>query len=137
MGERDWKVQITAVPLAKTGELSGTVRLNFSSGIERIRVSGTVGAIISAIPNQIDLASGSADPVQRLVMLKSQDGRAFDILSAELLNAEGSVETKRISDDRWQCSLSILSASLKPGAALQVTTSCPDQPSFSMPLNMR
>ena len=136
-GERDWKIQITAVPLAKAGELSGTVQLHFSSGVERIRVSGTVGTIITAIPDRIELAVGGITPVRRLVMLKSQDAQAFDILSTKLLNVEGTVEPQRISDNRWQCSLLILPSSLKSGASLRITTTCPDQPAISVPLNLR
>jgi len=136
-GERSWKIKVTAMPQADPGGMKGTVQLNFSSGTERIPVYGQVESVITAIPDQITLTAGSTSSVQRLVMLKSTDGQPFEILFVNMLNIEGTVDVRQISDDSWQCSLSIILSSLKPGAHLQVTTSCSSQPEIQIPLAVR
>ncbi|MBN2703076.1 MAG: hypothetical protein JXR23_02600 [Pontiellaceae bacterium] len=69
-----------------------------------------------------------------MAMLCSGDGRAFDLLSAELKDAEGTVSVKKLSDGKWQLSLSIQSESVALGAAVEVKTSLKSQALIRIPL---
>ncbi|NLX25654.1 MAG: hypothetical protein GXY61_06810, partial [Lentisphaerae bacterium] len=113
-------------PLA-VGQISGMLKLNFSTGSVDIPVVGDVTPILQATPEQIRLSSTSAGGVKRMAMLRSGDGRAFDLLSAELKDAEGTVSFKKLSEGKWQLSLSVQAESVAPGAALEVKTSLESQ----------
>jgi hypothetical protein len=92
---------------------------------------------IQAVPESIIVLSGQKEELQRQVMLTDRNGGSFDILSAELVNADGTVEFSRLRPDRWKCSLSILSASINPSAALKITISSKDQLEVNIPISVR
>ena len=94
-------------------------------------------AKVRAIPEKIVVLSSQEEALQRQVMLTANNGAAFEVLSVELVNAEGKVEVTRIRPDRWRCSLSILPAGIKPGASLRVVTSCEDEPQLEIPLEVK
>ena len=124
---RSWTIQLKSdAPLA-VGQISGMLKLNFSTGTVDIPVVGDVTPILQATPEQIRLSSTSAGEVKRMAMLRSGDGRAFDLLSAELKDAEGTVSFKKLSEGKWQLSLSVQAESVAPGAALEVKTSLESQ----------
>ncbi|MCU0858001.1 MAG: DUF1573 domain-containing protein [Pontiellaceae bacterium] len=132
--DRSWIIRVTAAPLTAQERLSGGIRLDFSSGAVTVPVVGTATPVIKSVPERITVLSGVSESVDRQAVLSSSDGRAFEILSAELMNAEGTAEFKQLRADRWQCTLSILPASVKQGAAVQVHTSCEDQPEIIIPV---
>ncbi|NLX25041.1 MAG: hypothetical protein GXY61_03640, partial [Lentisphaerae bacterium] len=110
------------------------LKLNFSTGSVDIPVVGDVTPILQATPEQIRLSSTSAGEVKRMAMLRSGDGRAFDLLSAELKDAKGTVSFKKLSDGKWQLSLSVQAESVAPGAAVVVKTSLESQALIRIPL---
>ncbi len=91
---------------------------------------------IQAIPENIVVLFKQEGELHRQVMLTGRNGEAFDVISAEIANADGSVEFSRLRPDRWKCSLSILPASIKPTAVLRVITSSKDQPEIMVPLKI-
>ncbi len=120
---RSWKVQLRRESIVAIGQLNGQMHLNFSTGTVDVPVIGTVKPIIQATPDKIQLSAGSSKEVERLVMLRSGDGRPFEILSSRLENADGSVETKKLTDGKWQVKLLIQPASIKPDASIVIKTS--------------
>jgi hypothetical protein len=94
-------------------------------------------AKIRAVPERIVFLSGQEKPLQRQVMLTANDGKPFEVLSAELVNADGEVEFHSVRPDRWRCSLSIRSAGIKPGACLRIVTSSADAPQLEFPLEVK
>jgi hypothetical protein len=131
---RSWTIQLKSdAPLA-VGQISGMLKLNFSTGTVDIPVVGDVTPILQATPEQIRLSSTSAGEVKRMAMLRSGDGRAFDLLSAELKDAEGTVSFKKLSEGKWQLSLSVQAESVAPGAAMEVRTSLESQALIRIPL---
>lgn len=133
---RNWTIQMMACPPLAIGKLRGSVQLKFSSGTVDIPVLGTVEPVVAVVPDQIRFSSQTTNEVKRLVMMRSGDGRPFTILSANLENAEGSVELEQLSDDRWRCKLSIDPSSLVQGSVLRITTSLSLQPKITVPLTM-
>jgi hypothetical protein len=67
-------------------------------------------------------------------MLRGADGRAFDVQSAGLVDAEGRVEFSGLAADRWQLKMVIQPDTIKANARLMVETTCPLQPSIEIPL---
>ena len=51
-------------------------------------------------------------------MLRSGEGRSFEVLSANLGNAEGKVETKKAADGQWQPQITIQPDCIQPAAAV-------------------
>ena len=131
---RSWTIQLKSdAPLA-VGQISGMLKLNFSTGSVDIPVVGDVTPILQATPEQIRLSSTSAGGVKRMAMLRSGDGRAFDLLSAELKDAEGTVSFKKLSEGKWQLSLTVQAETVAPGAAVEVKTSLKSQSLIRIPL---
>lgn len=131
---RVWTIRITSLEPLVVGEINGQVQLNFSSGTVTVPVVGDVQPIIQAVPDWIRFPAGSTKTVERVVMLRSGDGRPFDILSAELGNADGSVETQKLADGRWQVKVSVRPNSIQPDAGLSVKTTCSLQAVVGIPL---
>ena len=86
--------------------------------------SGARRSAIKVVPERITILAGSEKPVERLVVLSSSDKQAVEVVSAELIYSEGTVGLKQLRSDRWQCTLSILPASIQPGAGLRIRTIC-------------
>ena len=116
------------------GKISGQVRFQFSTGAVDVPVIGEVKPILQATPGRIQLSSGSSKEVERLVMLRSGDGRDFEVVSATLENAEGEVETKKLADGKWRITLTVQPDTIKPGASIVVTTSVASHAAFLIPL---
>jgi len=134
--KRNWTIKLkTFLPLA-LGKLRGSIQLNFSTGTVDIPVLGTVKPIIQVVPGQIRFSARSTNSTERLVMLRSGDGRPFEILSADLESADGSVKTEKLAEDRWQCKLSIIPNSLSEKSTLRIMTSSKLQPAITIPLTM-
>ncbi|MBN2684537.1 MAG: DUF1573 domain-containing protein [Pontiellaceae bacterium] len=132
--KRSWTIQLKSnAPLA-VGQINGTLKMNFSTGTVDVPVVGTVAPILQATPEQIQFSSKSIGEVKRMAMLRSGDGRAFDLLSAELKDAKGTVSFKKLSDGKWQLSFSVQPASLAPGAVVEVKTSLDSQELIRIPL---
>ena len=118
------------------GKLRGSIQLNLSTGTVDVPVLGTIKPVIQVVPEQIQFSSRSTNVTERLAMLRSGDGRPFEILSADLENADGSVETVKLAGNRWRCKLSIVPASISQGATLRITTSSKLQPEITVPLSV-
>ncbi|MBN2685379.1 MAG: DUF1573 domain-containing protein [Pontiellaceae bacterium] len=132
--QRSWTIHLKSnAPLA-VGQISGMLKLNFPTSTVSVLVVGDVAPIVQATPEQIQFSSTSTGAVKRMAMLRSGDGRAFDLLSAELKDAEGTVSFKKLSADKWQLSLSVQAESVAPGAAVEVKTSLESQPLIRIPL---
>ncbi len=132
--QRNWTIKLgSSGPLA-VGKLNGMIQLNFSSGTVKVPIIGTVRPIIQVVPDQIQFSSRSSKATERLVMLRSGDGRAFEVLSAKLEAAEGSVEIKKLAEGRWQLRVAVVPDSLPAASALQVQTSCKGQSKITVPL---
>ena len=121
--ERSWVIKIASSSQVPVGKLNGRINLNFSSGTVSVPVIGTVSPIIEATPQSIALNSSASGSVERFVMLRSGDGRTFDVLSSCLENAEGETEAVRIAEGKWRIRLSLKPGSIKPHASLQLKTS--------------
>ena len=91
--DRSWVIEVTASPEAATDHLSGSVELNFSSGTERVYVSGSVVPAIQSVP-------------ERIVLLRQQSkvGRLRSSSYAEprRSNVEGGSDKTRMSEDGCQ-----------------------------------
>ncbi len=134
---RSWTIQLgSSEPLA-VGKLNGMIHLNFSSGTVKVPVIGIVKPIIQVVPGQIQFSARSSKATERLIMLRSGDGRAFEILSAKLESGEGAVEIKKLAESRWQLKLTVVPDSLPVGLTVQVETSCKGQPKIVIPLSLR
>jgi hypothetical protein len=107
------------------------------SGILPKKAADSNKTPIQTIPESIIVLSGQEEPLQRQVMLTDRDGTSFDILSAKLLNASGTVDFLQLRPDRWRCDLSILPASTKSNAVLRIITSNKNQPEINVPLVIR
>jgi len=59
-------------------------------------------------------------------------GREFEILSSTLENAEGEVEAKKLANGKWRITLTVKPDTIKPGAAIVVTTSVALQHTISI-----
>jgi hypothetical protein len=134
---RSWTIEVKTDNTLQVGKINGQIRLNFSSGTLNVPIIGTVKPIIQAIPACIQLSSKSTKPIERLVMLRSGDGRPFEIIAATLENGKGDVDVKKQSDDRWQIKLSVIPATLSKAASVQIQTSCKSQPTITVPLSVR
>lgn len=133
--KRSWTVQLKSDGSLKAGQINERVKLNFSTGTVEVPVVGVVDSILRATPEEIRLSSQSTGTVKRLIMIRSGDGRSFDLLSAELKNMQGTVEFKKSAKGRWQITLSILSDSLSADASLDIKTSLMSQEILSVPIN--
>ena len=110
---------------------------DLSSGTVKVPVIGTVTPIIQVVPGQIQFSARSFKATERLIMLRSGDGRAFELLSAKLESAEGSVEIKKLADDRWQLKLTVVPDNLSQQSSVQIETTCKSQPTIAVPLSVR
>ena len=121
--DRSWVIKVvSSLPLAE-GKLSGQITLNFSSGTVNVPVIGVVGPIIQATPQSITFNSPASGTVERFVMLRSGDGRPFEVLTSRLEKAEGEIEASKLSDGKWRIRLLVNPASIQSSASLQLTTS--------------
>jgi len=132
---RNWTIKLESSPSLAVGKLRGSIRLNFSSGAVNVPVIGTVKPIVQVVPEQIRFSSPSSNETDRLVMLRSSDGRPFEILSANLENAEGSVKTLKLADNRWRCCIAIIPANIQSDTHLRVITSSRFQPEIVVSLS--
>lgn len=132
---RSWTILLkSSEALLPVGQISGKVRLNFSTGTVDVPVVGNVNPIIQATPEQIQLSSDSTSEVTRLIMLRSGDERAFDVISAELKEVEGSVEISRQSRGIWKVSIRVKPASVHAEAAVVIKTSLASRDVILIPL---
>lgn len=131
---RSWTILLRSSGALPVGKLSGQLQLNFSSGMVNVPVIGTVRPVIQAVPDRIQLSANSINAIERLVMLRSGDGRPFEILSATLENADGSVKIKKLTKGKWQCLIAIMPDAVKPNAVLRVETSGSAQLVIAIPL---
>jgi hypothetical protein len=120
--DRDWSVQLKSAGVLPPGKLHGYVMLEFSTGMEKIPLLGTVVPIVQVTPDCITLGA-SSEKIERLILLRSGDDRAFEVLSAELQKAEGVVGITQVSPAVWRCAAYIDPASIQEGACLQIRTS--------------
>lgn len=134
--QRSWTIELESTAPLAVGKIRGSIQLDFSTGTVDIPVLGTIKPVIQVVPEQIQFYSRSTNATERLVMLRSGDGLPFEILSADLENADGSVETIKLADNRWRCKLSIVPATISQGATLRITTSSKLQPSITVPLSV-
>ncbi len=134
--QRNWTIQLKSTEPLAVGKINGQVQLKFSTGTIDVPVVGTVNPIIQATPDKIQLSSGSSKEVERLLMFRSGDGRPFEILSAQLENTEGAVESKKLADGKWQIKLSIQPGSIAAESCLRVITSIGPE-SMRIPLSRR
>ncbi len=107
------------------------------SGIPPKRGAASNKTGIQAVPESITILSGQKEELQRQVMLTGRDGEVFDVISAELVNVDGTVEFSQLRPDRWKCSLSVFPVSINPNATLQIITSCATQPEINILLNVK
>lgn len=105
---RNWTIKLKATDALKPGKLNGRIQLKFSTGAINIPVLGNVKPAIQVVP-------------ERLVMLRS--AKPFEVLSAKLENAEGSVEPKRLTDGKWQLRIVLDASTVRPGSGLVAGTS--------------
>jgi len=131
---RCWTVRVRSVGVMAVGKMSGQVRLHFSTGAVDVPVIGEVKPILQATPDRIRLSSDSSKEVERLVMLRSGDGRDFEVVSAKLENADGEVEARKLADGKWRITLTVQPATIKPGASIVVATSVASHATLSIPL---
>jgi hypothetical protein len=102
-----------------------------------VPIVGEVKPIIQATPEKIQLSASSTTEAERLIMLRSGDGRSFKIFSAKLENANGEVETTKLADGKWQVMLSIQPASIKADASIIIKTSIESQDTVTLLLSSR
>lgn len=131
--ERSWIVELNMTPALVPGKLKGNILLNFSSGVVSVPVTGAVKPVIQVVPEQIQFSSRSTNDTERLVMLRSGDGRKFDVLSAELVDADGQVELSKLADDRWQLKVAVKPNSIMTGTKLKLETSSQLQSFIEIP----
>lgn len=131
---RSWTIHLSTSNSLPVGKISGQIRLKFSSGSVNVPVIGTVNPFIQVVPEQVQIVSGLDHPVERLVMLRGGSDRLFDILSAELLHADGQVEILKLAETRWQLKLSISSGTIESGARLKIKTTCEGQTVIEIPI---
>ena len=131
---RNWIVQIHSISALSVGRINGKFQLHFSTGIVDVPCIGTVDPVIQTTPNKIQVVSRSSGTVERLVMLRSGDGRAFEITSAKFVNADGQAEFKKLADGKWQLQLTIQPSTIKPDASVVIKTSIESQNTISIPL---
>jgi hypothetical protein len=117
--------------------MSGQVKLNFSTGPVIVPVIGTVTPIIQATPDKIALSSGRSKEVERIVMLRSGDGRSFNVLSAHLEQADGKVDAQKLADGKWTVTLSVQPGSIQPEAFIIIKTSIESQSTISIPVGAK
>ncbi len=122
-GDRSWRVELRRCTPFAPGPLNGHVRLAMSCGEVEVPVVGTVKPILQAVPDQILCGIAASNTVKRLVMVRSADGRPFTVLSAELHDVQGTVESTAGMPGQWRISLAIHPGTLASPAALTVTTS--------------
>lgn len=135
--QRNWEFRLSSTKPLPVGKLNGQVQLNFSSGTVNVPVIGTVKPIIQVVPEQIRFSARSSKTAERLIMLRSGDGRPFEVLSAKLESGEGSIDTIKLSDNRWQLKMSAIPDSLSSSSSVRVETSCKSQPTITVPLSVR
>jgi hypothetical protein len=129
-------VQLKSAAPLPIGKLNGQIQLNFSSGTVSVPVIGNVKPIIQVVPEQIQFSSRSTNETERLVMLRSGDGRPFEVVAAKLENIEGLVESTKLGDSCWQCRLAVVPSSVQPHANLRVETSSPHASEIRVPINL-
>ena len=134
---RSWMVRVRSGGTLAVGRINGQVLLHFSTGTVTVPIIGEVKPIIQATPATLHFSSGSPKEVERLVMLRSGDGRAFEVLSGTLENADGKVETSKLADGKWQVKLTIRPDSIKPGASVVLKTSIAAQEIIAIPVQIR
>jgi hypothetical protein len=131
---RNWIIGLASSGPLDRGTINGRIELDFSTGRVSVPVVGIIKPFIQVVPECIQLNSGPTKEVERLIMLRSGDGRAFDILSAEWVRTEGQVTFSKRAAGRWQIKVIISPASIEPGSVLQIETSCAGQRTVVVPL---
>ena len=133
---KTWTVRVRSVGVMAVGKMSGQVRLHFSTGAVDVPVIGEVKPILQATPDRIRLSSDSSKEVERLVMLRSGDGRDFEVVSAKLENADGEVEARKLADGKWRITLTVQPSTIKPDATIRIETSIGSE-GMKIPLTRR
>ncbi|MDF7801992.1 DUF1573 domain-containing protein [Pontiellaceae bacterium B1224] len=130
---RSWSIELSTTEELQPGKINGQIQLHFSSGTVNVPVIGTVKPIIQIVPEKIQFTGRPAKETERLVMLRSGDGRTFEVFSAKLAKGEGSVVIKRLADDRWQLKLMVQPDTIQPGASIIIKTSIESQDTNLIP----
>ena len=134
---RSWTIQMRSSEPLTVGKLNGQILLNFSTGTMTVPVIGLVKPILQVVPEKIQFTTRATQFVERLVMVRSGDGRAFEIRSAKVEEGKGSAKIKKLANGRWQLNVSVLPNSLSEKSTLRVETSCSSQQSITIPLLVR
>lgn len=131
---RTWTVQVSSPSVLAVGTINGQVQLHFSTGSVHVPVIGSVKPVLQATPERIQLSAGSSKDVERVIMLRSGDGRAFEVLSAKMENAEGKVAFKKLAEGAWRIKLTVQPDTIQPGASIIIKTSIESQDTNLIPL---
>lgn len=134
---RSWTIQLSSTGLLPVGKINTKLQCRFSSGIINIPVIGTVSPVLQATPDNIRFPTSGNKAVERFVMIRSSDGRCFNILSSQLHGADGQVDSTRLQENQWKLLLSINPESIQKGSRLEIKTSCPLLPLLEIPLGLR
>ena len=135
--ERSWTIQLTSNAPLSVGKVNGRAQLYFSTGVVDVPIAGVVEPILKATPDQIAFSSNSTGTINRIVMVRSADGRPFDIGSVELRGAEGEVRFKKLAEGKWQINAELHPASIKPAASMVIETSVESLQTMHIPLSVR
>lgn len=133
-GERSWIIRLSGSGTLPSGKINGRVRLQFSCGAVSVPVIGTVKPVIQTVPESILLSGDSTNAVERLVMLRSADGRPFEVVAARLAEAEGTASLEKLDAGRWRCRVSVVPASIGASAFLVLETDGLQAGSIRVPL---
>ncbi len=134
---RQWNVHLRSSEPLPVGKLNGQIQLNFSSGSVMVPVVGTVKPILQVVPEQIQISSQSTREIERLVMVRSSDDRAFEVLSAKLVDSMGSVKIKKLTESRWQFRVRLVPSSVSPNTYLKIETSGSGASNIRIPIHAR
>lgn len=132
---RSWTILLTTTGPLSVGGINGQVQLHFSTGTVTVPVTGEVKPVVEATPDQIRISSRAPEHVHRVLMLRSGDGRPFDVLSSVLENAEGAVAAKKLADGNWQVSLTVQPSTIKSTSCICIQTSLESPNTVVIPLS--
>ena len=118
----EWTVKLSSTPPLTEGNINGRILLHFSNGEVEVPVIGNVSPIIQTTPKQISVGS-SAGTIKRELMLRSADGRDFELVTTDLINAEGDLISQKLSCGKWRIQLLLKPESITSAASLQIETS--------------
>lgn len=133
-GERSWIIRLSGSGNLPSGKINGRIQLGFSCGAVDVPMIGTVKPVIQVVPDSILLSGDSTNAVERLVLLRSDDGRPFEVVAARLAGAEGTASLEKLDAGRWRCRVSVVPASVRASAFLVLETDGVQAGSIRVPL---